>query len=249
MSFYFVQLIKINSCKDESLLWVLLHPLTLKKLLVICLFALTSSCYCQASYQAMYITQGDLGFLKGQTEIKIEFDYEDVTIANGVPEKEFKTRKIEYLNKKGAGRGDKWERSWNQYRMDYFEPNFKKAFEDHSRLALSNDTCRYKLIFKTLRFYDEALLTPPDEEAEPVKKPAYADAQAWIIERENPDNILVQIVMQNIPGNLSGNYRSFYSGSTATALIYDVRVRLSLVYTEAGKSLGAFIANKISKRK
>lgn len=239
-----------NRLFDKSRVFIIssLHY-ALKTILSVCLLFLIDTCLCQPIYQTIYITQGDLNFLKGQTEIKIEFDYEDIAIVNGGTEKEFKARKVEYLNKKGAGRGDKWERSWNQYRLDYFEPNFKKAFEAHSMFGLNNDTCRYVLIFKTLRFYDEALLTPPDEEAEPEKKPAFADAQAWIVERQNPEKVLVQIVMQNIPGNLSGNYRSFYSGSTATALIYDVRVRLSLVYTEAGKSLGAFIANKISKRK
>ncbi|NOS56708.1 MAG: hypothetical protein HOP37_10700 [Cyclobacteriaceae bacterium] len=193
--------------------------------------------------QDITILEGELGFLRGQTEIDIQFDYENIAIEGGGTEKQFKQRKIEYLNNKEAGRGDKFERNWNQFRVDYFEPKFTETFVKYSRLAVNNENAAYSLIFKATRFEDQALLVPPNEEAKPTNKLALMDGEAWIVDRNNPDKVLAKIAIKKIPGRdayLAGG--SYNSSSMAN---YDVRVRLSFTYAKAGKELGAFVADKI----
>lgn len=211
----------------------------MKKIFFICFFAIASSSYSQD----ISIIEGELGFLKGQSEIKLGFDYENIAIAGGGTEKEYKAKKIEYLNKKEAGRGDKFERTWNQFRLDYFEPKFTETFVKYSKLAVNNETAQYTLIYKATLFEDQALLVAPNEEAKPTNKLALMDGEAWIVETKNPVNVLVKMAIKRIPGRdpyLAGG--SYNSSSMAN---YDVRVRLSFTYAKAGKELGAFVADKI----
>lgn len=211
----------------------------MKNVISICFLAIT---FCVRG-QDIAILEGDLGFFKGQIEIKLQFDYENIAIAGAGTEKEYKQRKIEYLNNKEAGRGDKFERTWNQFRIDYFEPKFTETFIKYSKLVLNNEAAQYTLIFKATQFEDQALLVPPNEEAKPTNKLALMDGEAWFVEAKNPANVLAKISMKKIPGRdyvmRSGSYNS------STMANYDVRVRLSFTYAKAGKELGIYIAEKM----
>jgi hypothetical protein len=211
----------------------------MKKIIFGCCVALSFSGY----GQAITVLQGDLGFLKGQTDIKIEFDYENIAIAGAETEKIFLNKKIDYLNNKEAGRGDKFERTWKQFRLDYFEPKFTETFLKFSKLVLNKESAKYTLIFKPTQFTDPALLVPPTEEAKPTNRLALMDGEAWVIETKNRDNVLVKIDIKKIPGRdyvMAGG--SYNSSSMAN---YDVRVRLSFTFAKAGKELGAYMADKI----
>lgn len=206
--------------------------------------------------QDVNVLQGDLSLFKGLSNIKIEFDYENILIDGGGTEKEYKARKIEYLNKKEAGRGDKFERTWNQFRIDYFEPNFTKLFLDYTWLKLNNDTAKYTLIFKPTKYTDKALLVPPNEEAEPSTKKTFMDGEAWVVETKNRENVLLKISLKRMWGRESpnqwgaGSYRVGANGAPVftpgsnygnTMAYYDVRVRLSFAYAKAGEELGKYI--------
>jgi hypothetical protein len=206
----------------------------MKRIFIAFFIAFSVACY----GQEITIQQGDLGILRGQTEIKVQFDYENIAIEGGGTEKEYKARKIEFLNKKTPGRGDKWERSWNQYRSEHFEPGFKELLTKYSKLAVNNETARYTLIFKALKFEDVALLSPPDKEEPTSNRNAILDAEALIVESSNPANVLCKIFITKIPG------RDFYGGAK-TMSNYDVRPRLSFTYQKAGKELGQYIFEKI----
>lgn len=211
----------------------------MKNILLVGFFAVS---FCSYS-QDINILQGDLGFLKGQTDMKLEFDYEKIAIEGAGTEKEYKAKKIEYLNNKEAGRGEKFERNWDKYRSDYFQPKFTETFVKYSKLTLNNETAQYTLIFKATRFEDQALLVPPNEEAKPTNRPALMDGEVWIVETKNRENVLAKIVIKKIPGRdttMSGG--SYNSSSMAN---YDVRVRLSFTFAKAGKELGIYIADKI----
>lgn len=211
----------------------------MKTIISFCFLAIA---FCARS-QDITILEGDLGFLKGQTEIKLQFDYENIAIAGAGTEKEYKQRKIEYLNNKEAGRGDKFERTWNQFRIDYFEPKFTDTFVKYSKLVLNSDAAQYILIFKATQFEDQALLVPPNEEPKPTNRLALMDGEAWIVEKSNPSKALVRISIKRIPGRdyvmRSGSYNS------SSMANYDVRVRLSFTYAKAGKELGSYIAEKM----
>ncbi len=211
----------------------------MKKILLFFFFAAPLCGYSQD----ITILEGELGFLRGQKEIHIQFDYENIAIDGAGTEKQYRQRKIEYLNNKEAGRGDKFERTWKQFRLDYFEPKFTETFVKYSKLAVNNENATYSLIFRATRFEDQALLVPPNEEAKPTNKLALMDGEAWIVDRNNPDKALVKIAMKKIPGRdyvmAGGSYNS------STMANYDVRVRLSFTYAKAGKELGSYIAEKI----
>jgi hypothetical protein len=211
----------------------------MKKIFFSCFVALS---FCGYS-QDITVLQGDLGFFKGQTDIKIEFDYENIAIAGAETEKVYLTRKIEYLNNKEAGRGDKFERTWKQFRIDFFEPKFTETFLKYSKLTLNKESAKFTLIFKPTQFTDQALLVPPSEEAKPTNKLALMDGEAWIVETKSRDNVLAKIAIKKIPGRdqvMAGG--SYNSSSMAN---YDVRVRLSFTFAKAGKELGAYMTDKI----
>src|SRR5690606_1491496 len=62
--------------------------------------------------QKIKVTSGDLGFLKGQTTINVEYNYDNMGVGKFDKEEDYINQKVEDYNKKEAGRGDKWKESW-----------------------------------------------------------------------------------------------------------------------------------------
>ena len=194
--------------------------------------------------QKVKILRGDLAFLKGQTSIKTEFVYDDILVAKDRTEAEYLTMNKEALNKKEAGRGDKWEKAWYDCRKERFEPQFRDRFSKRSTISTVDNTAPYTLIFKAIRFTDVDLLIESGLDAGISHRPSFIDAEALIVETQNHDHVLAKLGLTRIPGGYSSAWT--YGGMSGSSVYYEVKVRLGLSYAKAGDLLGEFIATSLN---
>jgi hypothetical protein len=171
--------------------------------------------------QKIKLTEGDLGPLKGQTSIKTEFKY-DMSVGKFDKEDDYIAQKKKELNEKEADRGDSWEKNWKADRQDRFEPQFRELFSKHSEMSTVGDNAKYTLIFKTVH-------TEPGFNVHVMSKPAYIDAEAWIVEAQNPTKVIAKITITKALGR------------DVFGFDYETGLRLQEAYAKAGKELGGFV--------
>ena len=179
--------------------------------------------------QKLKVIEGDLSVLKGQTSVKTEFTYDNMTVTTkNVPEAEFiSTKKAEY-EKKEAGRGDKFATAWVEDRPNRFEPQFRELFAKHSEMTTAGDNAKYTLIFHTTH-------TETGYNIGISKRPAYIDGEAWLVETANKDKVVAKMTIDNVPGSQFGGYD------------YDTGTRLAECYAKAGKDIGKLFAKSAKK--
>src|SRR5438105_3009844 len=83
-----------------------------------------------ASAQKVKLREGSLDVIKGVYNMNIRFDYSQFTVGDGKTEAEYVSEKKEEYNKKEAGTGDVWRKSWIGDRERRFEPHFREEFEN-----------------------------------------------------------------------------------------------------------------------
>ena len=171
--------------------------------------------------QKIKLTEGDLGPLKGQTSIKTEFKY-DMSVGKFDKEEEYIEQKKKELNEKEPGRGDSWEKNWKSDRQDRFEPQFRELFSKHSEMSTVGDNAKYTLIFKTVH-------TEPGFNVHVMSKPAYIDAEAWIVDAQDPNKVIAKITIAKALGR------------DVFGFDYETGLRLQEAYAKAGKELGGYI--------
>jgi len=189
----------------------------MKIVLAIAFVSLCSS----ASAQKIKLAEGSLAPLKGQTSIKTEFKY-DMSVGKFDTEDDYINQKKKELNKKEPGRGDTWEKNWKSERQDRYEPQFRELFSKHSEMLTMGDDAKYTLIFKTVH-------TEPGFNDHKKSKPAFIDAEAWIVDSEDPNKIVAMITIKKVLGR------------DVIGFDYGTGVRLKEAYKKAGKELGGFI--------
>ena len=171
--------------------------------------------------QKIKLAEGDLGPLKGQTSIKTEFKY-DMSVGKFDKEDDYIAQKKKELNEKEPDRGDSWEKNWKADRQDRFEPQFRELFSKHSEMSTTGDNAKYTLIFKTVH-------TEPGFNVHVMSKPAYIDAEAWIVEAQDPNKVIAKITITKALGR------------DVFGFDYETGLRLQEAYAKAGKELGGFI--------
>jgi hypothetical protein len=171
--------------------------------------------------QKIKLIEGDLGPLKGQTSIKTEFKY-DMSVGKFDKEDDYIAQKKKELNEKEPDRGDSWEKNWKADRQDRFEPQFRELFSKHSEMSTTGENAKYTLIFKTVH-------TEPGFNVHVMSKPAYIDAEAWIVEAQDPNKVIAKITITKALGR------------DVFGFDYETGLRLQEAYAKAGKELGGFI--------
>jgi hypothetical protein len=166
-------------------------------------------------------TEGDLAPLKNETNINIEFTYDDMSVGKYKKEQDYiDTKTVEY-NKKEPGHGDRWAKSWVSDRKGRFEPKFAQLFSENSDMAVTTKA-KYTLIFHTIS-------TEPGYNIAISRKNAEIDGEVLIVETANRNNVIAKLSVSNAPGkSVMGND-------------YDTGERISEAYAKAGKSLGKYI--------
>lgn len=174
-----------------------------------------------AHAQKIKLTDGDLGVLKTETGINLEFTYDNMSVGAFDREKDYLDKKKADYNEKEAGRGDTWAKNWVADRKREFEPKFIELFEKSSGMTVKADA-KYTLVFHTTS-------TEPGYNIYIKRKNAEIDAEAKIVETANRKKTIALIDVKNAPG------RTFGGNDYATA------DRISECYAVAGKKLGKFI--------
>ncbi|MBU8893151.1 MAG: hypothetical protein KOO66_10260 [Bacteroidales bacterium] len=182
--------------------------------------------------QKIKVTQGDLSFLKGQSEVLLEYDYSEMSVGKFDKEEDYVNKKVAEYNKAEAGRGDKWKDNWEGDREGRYHPKFEELLNNYTKKVncdfdQTNINAKYTLILKTT-------FTEPGFNIGIMKKDAMIHVEVKIVETGNKENVLTVITMTNVPGRGMGND-------------YDSGYRIQESYAKCGKSLGAFLVKKAFK--
>jgi hypothetical protein len=141
-------------------------------------FSILNSAFCiflmffVLNVQAQKVTQGSLKFLKGETTLKIAFDYSAMKV-NGKTEQAYVEAEVTAKNNKEAGSGDQWKTEWEAIPARYFEPAvvdyFNQKTDGTITVALDADA-NYLATVKTLQLTTGYM-------AGPMSKPAVVTVQ------------------------------------------------------------------------
>ncbi len=200
-----------------------------KIITLVCIAILFSG---MANAQKVKLVYGKLDFLKGQKVIKVEYDYEKMTVGK-MSETKYIAKKVKGYNEDEAGKGDKWEKAWFNDREDRFQPKFEELINkylDKAGVTVSptSEDAKYVLILKTT-------FTEPGYNIGISRKSAYINATAIFVEKDNHEKILAKIEIAKSPG------------ATAFGYDFDTGQRISEAYAKCGKSLGGFLTKKAFK--
>lgn len=171
--------------------------------------------------QKVKTVTGNPDILKSETTINIEFVYDNLSVGKYNNEKDYVTAKTEEYNKKEAGKGDTWAKSWANDKASRFEPKFIELFTSNSGMTVNKDA-KYTLIFKTTSI-------EPGWNIGISRRNAEIDAEVWIVETANRENKAATFTIKNVPGG------------TAFGYDFDTGLRISESYAKAGKSFGKFL--------
>lgn len=197
----------------------------MKKQTGILLFILGTAA--SVSAQKIKMESGDLSFLKGQTELNIQYDYSNFAVGKFATEEAYKTKRIEELNKKEAGRGDSWEQSWERDKTERFPNKFEELFDkglsNKLHAVQNNENATYTLIVKTT-------FIEPGFNVGAMRKNAYVSFEYIFVETADPSKVLAKLVQNQVPGAQFGGYD------------FDTGTRISESYAKGGKMLAAYLA-------
>jgi hypothetical protein len=176
--------------------------------------------------QKIKLVEGDVSVLKGQKSVTTEFTYDNMSVGKFPKEEDYVAQKKADLNKKEAGTGDKWELAWVSDRKERFEPQFRELFSKYAEISTVGENVPYTLIFKTVK-------TEPGWNIGISRAPAFIDAEAWIVDSSDHNQVLAKLTITKSPGRDAMGY-DFETGA-----------RLQEAYAKAGKELGAYIKGKL----
>ena len=174
------------------------------------------------------LKSGSFDALKGTTEMNVRYDYSNMTVTTkNIPEADFIADKTADYNKKEAGKGDNWAKSWVTDRDKRYAGQFKEQFEEKSGIKIGeNPQAKYTLILHTTH-------TETGFNIGITRRNAYIDAEITIVETANPGNVMAVVTIDDAQGGTFGGY-DFDSGA-----------RLQECYAICGKALGKLIKKKI----
>ncbi|WP_299529936.1 hypothetical protein [Ulvibacterium sp.] len=183
------------------------------------------------SAQKMKIVEGDFEFLKGQTEINVEFIYDNMKLLkDNLPNDEYVENHAAKLEEDTRGKGKSWEKSWYASRELIYAPKFLELMnryfhEDHG-IYFDEDltNAEYTLIVDTVWVY-------PGWDAGIMKQPAKVSTILRFVETANKGHILAEVNSKHAPGDQWGS--SFNNED-----------RIGEGYAKTGKSFAKLIRKK-----
>ena len=178
------------------------------------------------------LKSGDLTKIKGEKNIKLEYDYSKMKVGAFNSEEEYVNSKVKEYNEKEKGKGDKWKQGWEDARKEKFQPKFVELFNKKVSkcgiIAVENPSkVKYTLIVKTT-------FTEPGYNVGIMKKPAYVNFEFFLVETDAPSTIVAELYLNNV------------TGYQAMGFDFDAGSRIAESYAKGGKMLGAFIAKELN---
>ena len=184
-----------------------------------------------SSFSQVVLKSGNLKTLKGEKNIKIEYDYSNIAIPKFNSEKEYVDSKVKDYNEKESGKGEKWKESWINSRKERYQPKFEELFNEKvakKELVASESANNTKitLIVKTT-------FIEPGFNVGVWKKPAYVNFEFLFVETANHSKVIAQLFANEVPG------------SQAMGFDYDAGSRIAESYAKAGKMLGKYVSGEL----
>ncbi|WP_425235551.1 hypothetical protein [Ulvibacterium sp.] len=190
-----------------------------------------SLCVTVLSAQKMKIIEGDFEFLKEQTEINVEFIYDNVKLLkDNLTNDEYVKNHTAKLEEDTRGKGKSWEKSWYASRELIYAPKFlelmNRYFHKDHGIYFDQDLAdaKYTLIVDTVWVY-------PGWDAGVMKQPAKVSTVLRFVETANKGRILAEVNSKHAPGNQWGS--SFNNED-----------RIGEGYAKTGKSFAKLILKK-----
>ena len=175
--------------------------------------------------QEVDMTKGDLSILKGETSINFEFTYEKMAVGDFNKEADYIKKRIDELNAKEPGSGDKWAVEWEEQKKTYFGDKFMLGFTKQNKLTYSKDA-KYTLIFNT-----KAL--EPGYQVGVSKRNAGVDGTVTLVESTKRDKKIAVLYVERAP-------ESKWRGAA-----FDAKSRIGDAYYMDGQKVGKFIEKNI----
>ena len=182
--------------------------------------------------QKMKVKQGDFAFIKGQTEVNVEFDYSKVTLyKDNRTEEAYVSERTAELEEKGRGKGKAWAKKWEAAKELIYAPKFLELMnryleEDYGMFFDQGLTdAKYTLIVEATWMY-------PGYNVAVMRQPAKLSTTMRFVETANRSNVLLEVTGKNAPGN---RYGGTFSNED----------RLGEGFAKTGKTLAGMIKKKI----
>ncbi|HEY6143059.1 MAG TPA: hypothetical protein VIV55_06445 [Flavobacterium sp.] len=190
---------------------------------------------CTMMSQDIEITKGDFGFLKGQKEVNVEFNYSDLKLMKeNLTNDQYVAERTKELNEKAKGSGDTWAKKWQASRDLSFEPKFLELMsviftKEKKDVAFTEGAtqAKYTLIVDAVWIY-------PGYNVVMAKKGAKVSTILRFVETANKSNVLLEIKSEEAPGDIFGG--SFSNED-----------RIAEGFAKTGKTLASILAKKAYK--
>lgn len=155
--------------------------------------------------QKMKVVKGDYNFLRGITELNVEFNYDDVKLMKeNMTNDEYVAKRSAELNEKSRGNGDIWKKKWSAAPELIWNSKFmellNKVYGNERNVTVQEglSTAKYTLIVDAVWIY-------PGWDAAVMKQHAKVSLRYRFIETANPSNVLLEITSSEAPGDQWGN--------------------------------------------
>ena len=206
----------------------------MKTLKTLFLLALTVMFSMTAEAQKITVEKGRLDFLKGISELNVEYDFSNFAVGKFDTEAEYIEKKKNEYNADEAGKGDEWEKQWHADKENTYQRRFEEMMntvfvsKDANILVSENMDAAYTLILKTT-------FMEPGFNVGISSKNASINVEVIFIETADPANHIAMIIMNKVPGNA-------LFGSD-----FDVEQRIGAAYGEAGLKLAQYLWKRVLK--
>jgi len=181
--------------------------------------------------QDMKIKKGKFDFLKGQKELNIEFNYDNLKLMKeNLTNSQYIEQRVAELNKDEKGKGDIWKKKWAAAPEGIWNIKFmellNKYYSNKKNVTVQEGlaSAKYTLIVDAAWIY-------PGWDAAIMKKPAKVSTVLRFVETANKNNILLEIESEEAPGDQWGNNFSNES-------------RIGEGFAKTAKSLAKMMAKK-----
>ena len=200
----------------------------MKKITLVALLIVSSV----ASAQKMKVVSGNYNFLKGEKELNVEFNYDDLKLMKeNLTNDQYVAERVADLNEKSRGNGDNWKKKWDSSReliwnskfLELLNSTYGKAKD--VRIMENNPDAKYTLIVDAVWIY-------PGWDIAMMKKPAKVTLRYRFVETANRSNVLLEMTSSEAPGD---QYGSNFSNES----------RIGEGFAKSAKSLGKEISKKL----
>jgi len=183
--------------------------------------------------QKMKFIQGDLNFLKGQSQVSVVFDYSDLKLTkDNLTEKAFVENKTAALNKKVEGNGEAWQKEWKVAKEGIWNPSFITKLNlllqklDTPLKFRESIESEYTLVVKVVWIYS-------GWDAAVMKQPSKVSMKLLFIDSKTKA-VLTEIDSKEALGG-NGNWNNLFNDEA----------RIGEAFQSTGKTLAKILYNKL----